>query len=172
MNKFARSSWKRKNIRTFKLISLDENKPETAEFSLFLSGSTKHKICLPQIYYRCKVETQTSIFVHVCKKTFSISQKLLHIFQTYTCGNDGWTFFESIYSYWGYKNCRLLCKFVKVKIFFIFELLKHYKCTVTKIRNKYSYKWNCAALYPISIFMFLWAICIVPWTVCKRNAAK
>ncbi len=48
----------------------------------------------------------------------------------------------------------------------------HWKCTVPKIRNKYSQKWNCAALFPISTFMYLWAIYIFPRWVRKRNTAK
>ncbi len=41
----------------------------------------------------------------------------------------------------------------------------HGKDTVPKIRNKYSQKWNCAALFPIPTFTYLWAIYIFPWSV-------
>ncbi len=36
------------------------------------------------------------------------------------------------------------------------------KRTVPKILNKYSQKWNCAASFRISTFMYLWAIYLVP----------
>ncbi len=35
----------------------------------------------------------------------------------------------------------------------------------TEILNKYSQKWNCAALFPIPLFMYLWAIYIFPRSV-------
>jgi hypothetical protein len=38
-------------------------------------------------------------------------------------------------------------------------------CTVPKIWNIYSQKWNCAVLFPISMLMYLWAIYIFPWSV-------
>jgi hypothetical protein len=38
-----------------------------------------------------------------------------------------------------------------------------YKDTVRKILNKYSLTWNCAASFPISTFMYLWAIYIFPY---------
>ncbi len=36
---------------------------------------------------------------------------------------------------------------------------------IPKMQNKYFQKWNCAALFPISTFLYLWAINIFPWSV-------
>ncbi len=37
--------------------------------------------------------------------------------------------------------------------------------TVPKIQDKYSQRWNCAASFPISTFLYLWAIYILPRSV-------
>ncbi len=37
---------------------------------------------------------------------------------------------------------------------------------VSSLQYEYSYKWNCAALFPIPTFMFRWAIYIFPRLVC------
>ncbi len=50
------------------------------------------------------------------------------------------------------------------------------KDTVPKSRNKYSQEWNCAASFPITKLMYLWAIYIFPRSVhlfwCSRNRIK
>ncbi len=48
----------------------------------------------------------------------------------------------------------------------------HCKCTVQKIRNKYSQQWNCAASSPISAFMYLQAIHMLQRSVRNRITAK
>ncbi len=59
-----------------------------------------------------------------------------------------------------------------------FEYLEHKICrismdrvretihTASKIRFIYSQKWKWVALFPVSTFMFLWAIYLFPWSVC------
>ncbi len=44
-------------------------------------------------------------------------------------------------------------------------------CT-KKIRFMYSQKWNCAALFPIPMFMYLWVIYILPGSVCLTGCSK
>ncbi len=43
-------------------------------------------------------------------------------------------------------------------IFYQFFWSHEPQCTTPKIWNKYSQKWNCAASFPISTFLYLWAI--------------
>jgi hypothetical protein len=46
----------------------------------------------------------------------------------------------------------------------------HCKCTVSKIRNKFSQKWNCAASISIFTLMYLWALQdVFPWSVRKST---
>ncbi len=44
--------------------------------------------------------------------------------------------------------------------------------TVSKIRFMYSQKWNCAALYPIPTFKYLWVIYIFSGSVCLFGCRK
>jgi hypothetical protein len=44
--------------------------------------------------------------------------------------------------------------------------------TVLKIWFIYSQKWNCAVLFPIPTFMYLWAIYIFPGSVCLFGCSR